>query len=112
MESNLGPNLYTVSQDSMIRVFTMKQDKSGADKVYEAKIPINTFATKIFKTTTSYLVFTLNNGQFLGWNLGNSPPNFDELKDNCHTSAISALVLHDNFVLTADMQGTVSIRGL
>jgi len=64
-----GQNIvFTTCVDSKIRVFGIKPDNSGFEKMLEHSIP-NSFGTKLFKSGEAQVICALDNGKFLAWNL-------------------------------------------
>lgn len=99
--------IFTGCTDGKIRVFKIKSDNSGFEKQLEHPTP-NTYVTK-FVVNDQYIICALQNGKFLGWNLGQNT--FDDSPGH-DKGEINTVLKHISYILSADTSGTVQIRDL
>lgn len=92
----------TASQDCKIRAYKFGDDNS-LQKLLEHPIQ-NAYVTRFVQANESFLICSLSNGKFLGWNLG--PNSFDESPGH-DNQAITAMYKHQSFILSADQGGNI-----
>ena len=107
MKWNEQKVVFTACNDGKIRVFKIKDDNSGFEKLLDHPTP-NTYVTN-FVINDQYVICSLQNGNYLGWNL--STNSFDDSPGH-DNSEITTLLKHMSFILSADKIGNIQIRDL